>query len=143
MGIPLKAKGTTLHISSDDAETTAYGSAAFVKVGQVSNIGPPSGTAQKIDTTHLESVAKEFLMGIPDNGDIEVSGNALDTDNGQDEMEAAKNAQELRWVKITRSDGSVRYFMAVVLKFTDFEMGVDAKVPFSATFGISGAILKA
>jgi hypothetical protein len=138
----LRSQGTTLHISLEDAATTVFGSATFVKVGQVSNIGAPSGTAAKVDTTHLESDAKEFMMGIPDNGDVEVSGNSLDSDAGHDEMDEAKDAQEMRWFKVTRSDGSIRRWRGYVLKFTDFEMGVDAKVPFSSTVAINGAIAK-
>lgn len=142
MTIPLKSQGTTLHISSENADETAYASATFVKVGHVVSIGEPSGSAQKIDVSHLESEAKEFDMGLPDNGDVEIGMNALTLDTGQTELFEAKELQDKRHIKITRKDGSIRHFKAYVLKMNDFGMGVDSKVPASATLAITGGITR-
>lgn len=140
MGI--KAQGSTVHISVENADTTAYASATFQKVSETTSIGEPDGEAAEIDTTHLESTDKEFMMGLNDNGNIALSGNAKTSDAGHDEMFDANALQEPRWFRITRSDGAIRYFKGFVKKMTDIGMEVDGKVPYSASVRISGAVTR-
>ncbi|CAN5335149.1 hypothetical protein BH10PSE12_BH10PSE12_02700 [soil metagenome] len=138
-----KSQGTTLHISNEDADVTAYGTATFVKVSETASIGEPDGEAADIDVTHLESVEEESLSGIPRNGSIAVSGFASrDDDAGQAEMHAARLAQERRWIKITLSTGAVRYFKGTVKKFADFSAAVDGAVPFNGTIKIAGVVTR-
>jgi len=134
----IKSQTSTVHISNESADSTAYGSATFDKVGEVTNIGAPSGEAADIDTTHLESTAKEYLIGLPDNGNIEIGMNAIEGDAGHSELITAMNAQTRRWVKITWSSGSVWYIKALVKKYT-WSAGVDAKIEAAASFRTSGA----
>ena len=110
----LKSQTSTVHISTDDADAVAYGGATFAKVGEVTNIGAPSGEAAEIDVTHLESEAKEYLLGLPDEGNIEIAMNAVDSDAGHDELIDAKDDQSRRWLKITWSNNSVWYIKALV-----------------------------
>lgn len=138
----IKSQGSTIHISEENGDTEPYATATFVKIGKVKSIGEPDGEASEIDTTDLDSTDKEFLMGLNDNGKISISMNAVTTDVGHTELFAARDAQELRWIKITRSDAKVRYFKAVVLKMTDIGAEVDGVVPSSATLRISGAITR-
>jgi hypothetical protein len=138
----IKAKGTTLHISNEDADATAYATATFAKVGELSSISEPDGEAAEIDTTNLDSAEKEFLMGVPDSGSVTISGFYNETDLGQIEMHDARLSQQRRWIKITMSTGAIRYFKAVVKKFADVSAGVDAAVPFNGTLRISGAITR-
>lgn len=134
----LKSQTSTVHISNEDADATAYGVATFAKVGEVTNIGAPDGEAADIDTTHLESTAKEYLTGLPDNGNIEISMNAISGDLGHTELIDAMDVQERRWVKITWSNDDVWYIKALVKKYT-WSAGVDAKIEASASFRTSGA----
>ncbi|WP_257556415.1 phage tail tube protein [Sphingobium sp. CFD-2] len=134
----IKSQGTTVHISNEDADATAYGSATFAKVGEVDNVGEPSGEAADIDVTHLESEAKEYLIGLPDNGNIAISGNFVPDDTGQLELRDAKDVQERRWLKITWSSGDVWYIKALVKKYAA-SAAVDGKTPFSSSFRTSGA----
>jgi hypothetical protein len=134
----LKSQTSTVHISNEDADTTVYGSATFDKVGEVTNIGAPSGEAADIDTTHLESTAKEYLVGLPDNGSIEIAMNAVSSDAGHSELITALDAQNRRWLKITWSSGAVWYIKALVKKYT-WSAGVDAKIEAAASFRTSGS----
>lgn len=134
----LKSQTSTVHISNEDADSTAYGSATFDKIGEVTNIGAPSGEAADIDTTHLESAAKEYLVGLPDEGNIEIAMNAIEGDDGHDEMITAKDAQNRRWLKIVWSSGSIWYIKALVKKYT-WSAGVDAKIDAAGSFRTSGA----
>ena len=134
----LKSQTTTVHLSNEDADATAYGSATFAKVGEVTNVGAPSGEAADIDVTHLESEAKEYLVGLPDEGSIEISMNAISGDAGHTALIDAKDTQERRWLKITWSNGDVWYVKALVKKYT-WQAGVDAKIEAAASFRTSGA----
>jgi hypothetical protein len=134
----LKSQTSTVHVSNENADSTAYGSATFDKVGEVTSIGAPDGEAADIDTTHLESLAKEYLTGLPDNGNIEIAMNAIASDPGHSELITAMDAQTRRWLKITWSNGNVWYIKALVKKY-GWSAGVDAKIDASASFRTSGA----
>ncbi len=138
----LKSQTSFVEISPEDADATAYGSATFEKIGEVTNIGAPSGEAADIDVTHLESLAKEYLVGLPDEGNIEISMNAIAGDAGHDELLDAKDTQERRWLKITWSNGDVWHIKALCKKYT-WSAGVDAKIDAAASFRTSGAWVRA
>lgn len=138
----IKSQGTTVHISEEDADSTVYGSATFVQVGQVKNVNPPSGEAADIDVTNLSSTAKEYLTGLPDEGNIEISMNYDPDDTGQLELIDAKDAQTRRWLKITWSSGDFQYIKALVKKY-NVGAGVDSATEASASFRTSGAWTRA
>lgn len=77
----LESQGNTFWwVMTSDARSTAHAStltastigstAGGVQIGQVVAYNGPSGSAGKIDVTSLESTAKQFLMGLRDEGDI-------------------------------------------------------------------------
>ncbi len=134
----IKSQGTLVYISNENADSTAYGSATFDAIGNVTNIGPPSGEAASIDTTSLESTAKEYIIGLPDNGGLEISMNALSGDAGHTELKTALAAQNRRWLKIVWSNNDTHYIKALVKKYT-WSAGVDNKVDASSSFRTSGA----
>lgn len=45
------------------------------KIGNISSIGDIGGEAEEIDTTTIDSMAKEFENGFEDNGSLEVTQN--------------------------------------------------------------------
>lgn len=138
----IKSQGTVLAISNEDTGT-AYGTATFDDVAGVTSIGTPDGEAAEIDTTDLDSVATEFLMGVPNNGKFSISGQVVDSDAGQAELRTARDAQELRWIKITDSESNVAYFEGVVTRYADFGAQVNGVKPFEASIRISGPITNA
>lgn len=138
----LKSQTSTVHISNEDADSTAYGAATFDKIGEVVNIGAPDGEAADIDTTHLESTAKEYLIGLPDNGNIEIAMNAIAGDAGHSELITAMDNQSRRWLKIIWSNGNVWYVKALVKKYT-WSAGVDSKIEAAASFRTSGSWVRA
>lgn len=133
-----KSQGTTVHLSSEDADVTAMGAATYVKIGGVVQVGAPSGEAADIDVTDLDSEAKEYLTGIPDNGNIEIGLNFDDGDAGQDNAIDALEAQERRWLKITWSTGAVWSIKALVKKYSP-SAGVDSKIDAAVSLRLSGA----
>lgn len=134
----IKSQGTLFHISNENADSTVFGSATFAKVGEVSSVGEADGEASDIETTHLESTAKEFLIGLPDEGNIQIGGNFVSADLGQLEVEESRQLQERRWVKVTWSNGVIWYWKATAKKYSA-SAEVDGKTPFTAKFRTTGA----
>ena len=60
------------------------------KVAHIASIGDIGGEAEEIDTTTIDSMAKEFENGFEDNGSLEVTQNI--TDNEYTKMDAWKKA---------------------------------------------------
>lgn len=50
------------------------------KLGNISSIGDIGGEAEEIDTTTIDSLAKEFEMGFEDNGSLEITQNITDSE---------------------------------------------------------------
>lgn len=137
MSNAIKSQGTAVSISTENANSTVYGSATFNAVGEVASVGEPSGEAADIDVTHLQSTGKEYLIGLPDEGNFQISGNWVPTDTGQAVLETARLDQNPRWLKVTFSNGTVRYAKGLVKKYAP-SAAVDGKVPFSASIRTSG-----
>lgn len=112
---------------------------AWTEIGEVTDFSGPDGTANEIDTTHLRSTAKEFLMGLPDEGNISLSMNWAPTDTGQIAAIAARKARTEKDFKITYSDDSTATFKAYVLGLSS-GAGVDSKVNGSMTLRITGEV---
>ena len=60
------------------------------KIGNINQIGDIGGEAEEIDTTTIDSMAKEFENGFEDNGSLEVTQNI--TDDEYTTMDAWKKA---------------------------------------------------
>ena len=142
MSNAIKSQGTYFYLSNQDASLTAYGSATFAALGETSSIGEPSGEAADIDVTHLLSTAKEYLIGLPDNGNMQVGGNYVPTDTGQLVAIAAMDAQTPRWAKWVFSSGATWSIKVFVKKFAPSAQ-VDGKVPFSMSLRTTGSWTRA
>jgi hypothetical protein len=112
---------------------------AYLEVGEITDFDGPSGSASVIDTTNLQSTAKEKLMGLPDEGQFSLTINRQPDDAGQLAVSAARKARTEKNFKLTLSDGSVLSFAGYVLGDT-WSGGVDGKVSGSITIEISGAV---
>lgn len=63
--------------------TTVVATAASNVVGEVVGFSGPGLSANVIDVTHLQSTAKEKMMGLYDGGQITLNVNMVVTDGGQ------------------------------------------------------------
>ncbi len=134
----IKSQGTFVRYSNEVADSTAYGAATWETIGEVADVGEPSGEAADIDVTHLMSDAMEYLIGLPDNGAIQISGNFQPDDSGQLLLIAAEDDQDVRWLEINWSDGTIWYYKAFCKKYKP-SASVNGKTPFSASFRTTGA----
>lgn len=92
----------------------------FFDIGEVVDFSGPGGKASIIDTTHLGSVAKEKLPGLPDEGSFTLTLNWVPSDAQQTALEADRYNQALRNFKVIYTDAgaTVRSFAAYVMGFT-------------------------
>lgn len=113
----------------------------FTSVGEVTSIDGPGGEASEIDVTHLASTAKEYLIGLPDEGNITLDCALLPDDVGQTRLRNDRVNATLRNYKITLTDSP-----ATTITFSAFckgfrmTAGIDAKMMASVTLRVSGAV---
>lgn len=114
------------------------------KLGNLVSIGEVGGEAESIDTTTLESMAKESEVGFTDNGTVELVQNL--TNNEYNKMKQLLddgivfNWGVSVWSRKTRSQamGLQQKGMVTSLKLSGFEVG--GLVQVNTTVQISGAI---
>ena len=147
--LTLVVKNVTTNTLALDVDTTggsltpANGTLTPVEwseVGEVVDMNLEDPGATEINTTHLQSTAKEYLMGLEDAGSYTFSVNWLFTDAGQEALRTAKTSRALKNFRVTYSDDSTATFSAYVQTFTGPSLGVDDKMSGSITLKISGAV---
>ena len=135
----------TFAVDVDTTGKTITGAAAsatpveWTEIGEVTDFSGPDGTANEIDTTHLQSTAKEYLMGLPDEGSISLSINWAPVDTGQLAVKAARKARTKKDFKITYSDKSTASFKGYVMGLST-DAAVDDKVNGSITLRVTGEV---
>ena len=129
---------------------SAQGSKAFINTGtaplpvwtQVKNLKSFTGidgTAAVLDASDLDSVAKEKVLGLIDNGTFSIVVNRDLTDPGQAAVMAAKNSGAATGFKVTLPDGSGDTFNVLVKTFP-LVGGTDALLESTIAMEISGAV---
>lgn len=114
----------------------------FSVVGEVTSIAGPSGQASVIDVSTLASTRREKIMGLPDEGQIQVSMNLDPGDTGgQVAMRTARDTREQTNFQITLTDSpaTVLEFAGYVLSF-NISVGVDQVITAEATVEVTGAV---
>lgn len=122
-----------------DVSAAGISPLVYTEVKEVTNFTGFDGQANEIDVTHLQSAAKEFIMGLQDFGTFKVDVNHLPADAGQVLLRAAKADRVKRTFRATFSDASTAIFDAYVLS-NPVSGGVDAKVDASFSLRITGAV---
>lgn len=133
MANAIETQGFMLEIGNEDSPLT------YTEVSEITNFTMFDGQGAEIDTTHLKSTAKEFLMGLQDFGTASFDCNHLPSDTGQGKMRTAKGSREIQDFRATFSDTSTAMFQGFVLS-NPITGGVDAKVDGSFAVRISGDV---
>ncbi|MEH6477726.1 MAG: phage tail tube protein [Sneathiella sp.] len=128
----IEAQGTTIEISSD-------GGSVWVEILGITSVEGPDGEASDIDVTTLKSTAKEYLTGLPDEGNLSLSGFHKSTDPGQDMARAAKVSRATHDFRVTYSDATTISFEGGVKSATR-SAGVDGALEATFNIKINGAI---
>jgi hypothetical protein len=127
------AAGYTAYASGGTASKLTLG-----EVGRVANFSGFDGQSSEIDTTHLRSTAKEYLVGLQDFGNAQFTVQMDNADTGQDELREAKADGSARGFSLQLSDGSICTFLALVKQFTIDLGGPDNAVTSQISLRISG-----
>ncbi len=132
----IPSQGIVLAINDDASPLT------FLPMAESVDIVGPDGQANIIDATHHGSVARDKLMGLPDEGQVTFSGNLVVADAGQLEARAARDAQRLANFEITLPDAGsqVIEFSGFVLQFA-LAAPTDDKITLNITIEISGPVV--
>jgi hypothetical protein len=131
----------------DSTAYTAYGSAGTatptkVKLGNWKEWSGFDGQSSEIDTTDLDSVAKEFRAGLQDPGQLTLGLQTKDDDEGQMALNGSKAASgPSSLFLLTFANGKTRTFRAFCKQFTEAG-GVDKTVDSQAALRITGAVTK-
>jgi len=135
---------TTLELKGVDGTSyTAYVSGGTVteqtmtEVSEVKSVGGFNGTAPEIDTTHLRSTAKEYLIGLQDFGTVDLNLSLI-TDTGQTKLRTLKAAAASSAFSITLSDGRISAFVAFVQSHSFDAITPDSSVTGSTTLRVTG-----
>lgn len=108
----------------DTSAYTAYSSGGngykctMTAVGQVANVDGFDGQASEIDVTHLQSVSKEYLLGLQDFGNLSLELLLDNSDTGQAKLRALKESAAAAVYTLYLSDGTTAAFVAYVKSFT-------------------------
>jgi len=130
----ISAQGTVISIESADSPGT------FVPIGNVKSFSDlEGGSAGEIDVTDMTSTAKEFLIGLRDNGSVTLSVLHKRGDPGQDIVDDRRADGAAANFKVELPDSSEATFTALVKKFSK-SGGVDAAVTGSIELRVTGDV---
>lgn len=111
----------------------------YTKVGNLKDFSGFDGKAVEIDVTHLESTAKEFRLGLVDNGQIQFNVDSDQNDAGQLALQAALIGATQKSFKLTLPNSKVASFSGYVTQFS-ISGSVDGVVKTPCTVRITGAV---
>lgn len=113
----------------------------YTAIPEVSEMSGPGGQAAEIDVTDLSSSAKEFRMGLQDEGQVSLSLNWIPANTVHAGLRTDRSNQTLRNFKIlfTDSPQTTWSFAAFVLGL-EISNSVDDVVKATVTLRISGSI---
>ncbi|WP_321940041.1 phage tail tube protein [Paraburkholderia sp. J8-2] len=134
----ISAQGSRFFINSADSGAQA----TWTPVRNLKSFSGFDGTASELDVTDLDSVAKEKMLGLVDNGSFSLDVNRNLKDPGQAALKAAQVSSTLEQFKLRYPDGSTETFSAYVKSFP-ISGGVDAVMTSTVALTISGAVVSA
>ena len=131
----IESQGTIVFWSTSTGLSTAQ------SIGGVMGFNGPSGSANVIDITTLQSTAKEKQMGLPDEGQLSFDTIYLSTDVGQIALRNDRASRTKRKVALQLTDSSTQLVHADAY-CTGFSVtgAVDDVLKASYTLELTGAL---
>lgn len=143
MSQKLKSQTSTFEVLDPGASPDTW-----VPVGGVRAINDlRSGTATEIDVSDLSSTAKEFVLGLADNGAMNLEMLYDPEDQGQIILETLRESSDSNQFRITipnplNSPATTVFTFVGFVQTFPFSIGVDAAITGTVTIRITGAISK-
>ncbi|MEO5331318.1 MAG: hypothetical protein H7839_04790 [Magnetococcus sp. YQC-5] len=91
---------------------------ALTRIANLLNFSGFDAETEEVDVTHMESDARESLLGLPDEGNFAFDVNYSASDPGQVALRTARVSGAKKSFKLTYPDGRVSTFTALVKKFS-------------------------
>jgi hypothetical protein len=113
---------------------------ALSAIAEVKTFSGFDGQASEIDVTHLQSTAKEFRLGLVDEGGFSFEMNQINTDAGQTALRASRDAGTIKQYVLTFPNAETATFSAFA-KGVPTAGGVDGIVTSSVSLRISGSVV--
>jgi hypothetical protein len=135
----LEAQGTSVEWLDSQASPNE-----FRVIPEIKQISGPSGSASVIDVSDVGSGAREKRMGLPDEGQLQLTLNYIADNEIHSGMRAARVARTLEQFRITWTDDTATQFTfdGYISGFAP-SAAVDGTVEAQVTIEISGAITEA
>lgn len=113
----------------------------YTAVPGVTSIDGPSGSGQEIDVSDLDSTAREFIQGLPDEGNVTLEMNYMPGNAAQERLREARAAREKLNFRIAfnTTPETGQQFEGYVVEFSH-AAGVDAALTASVNIRITGAV---
>lgn len=128
----------------DTSAYTTYGSGGtatahtMTEIGQVTSVEGFNGQSTEIDSTHLRSTAKEFMIGLQDFGTVTLGVTLYQGDAGQAKLRSLKATAAIGTFSITLSDGYIAAFRGFVQSFSFGGVTPDGVVTGQVQIRVSG-----
>lgn len=110
----------------------------LASIAEVEGISGFDGEAPEIDVTNLRSIAKEYLLGLQDFGNVTFPIFLANSDTGQTALRSAKESGAAKVFAMTDSAGAVSAFVAYVKSFS-FEAQKDGALRGSVSLRVTSA----
>jgi len=138
--VVIDVTGTTKFVVKADTRAVSTWSSGgtatpvtWTQIKEVKSFSGFDGKATELDTTNLDSTAKEFKLGLQDFGSFKMDTNVVHGDPGQLACVAAKAAATIKQFKLLLADSSVGTFYALV---TDMPEQGSANSLYSGSIGL-------
>lgn len=130
------AQGTKFYLGSSGSPND------YSAIPGIVGYNGPSGQANLIDVTDLDSTGKEYLIGLKDEGEITLDINWAVDNTVHKALRAAYSARTLKTLAIDFTDTApvTRWEADIYVTSCQITGGVDAAVKASVTLKITGAI---
>ncbi len=115
------------------------GPAVWTEISQITDIPDPTGEASDLDATNLTSTSKEYIAGLRDSQSVNITGQRVLTDAGQNYLRDHAGDVEPHQFRATFPNGETQTFLATVKKF-GVTGGVDAVLMFTSSIRGSGTV---
>ena len=132
----LQSQGTTIGFGNADGPPET-----FDTIGEVKSISGFDGQANEIDVTNLSSTAREYNMGLPDEGTVTLTCQLDPADTEQVNVRTARDNQTENNYQVTLTDAgpTTLTFAAYCLRFSP-SFDLDGVAMLEITLRITGAI---
>lgn len=134
----LSSQGMTISVDNADSPLT------YTAIAEVKGIDGPGGQTAEIDVTDLSSTAKEFVLGLQDEGDITLDMNYIPGNTQHALLRTLRGSGAERNYRISFTDSpATTWTFGARVKGFSISNAVDNVTGLSVTLRVTGSITEA